>query len=123
MASLVGLAKLRSLGLQWARVDDDGMKEIAKLTELRALSISFNSLLTRTGFALLKRLTKLEALYVQHTDIGDADIAGLGSLSKLRILNLASTKATKSAIEALDRAQPLWTHRRGSRARDGVWPP
>jgi tetratricopeptide (TPR) repeat protein len=111
-----------------SRLDDEGMKHIARLYEverlslrgitdaglahitglinLRDLSLS-NSNISDAGLAPLAGLENLEHLNVMMTRVGDIGLAHLKGLKKLRELNLAFTSVTDAGLKHLEGLKSL----------------
>ena len=86
---LLALPQLTGLSLgvyeDSAKVTDDGMKTIAKLTKLKRLSVS-GIPITDEGLGHLAPLTKLEHLNIDNTDISEDGLAALEPLGSLKSL-------------------------------------
>jgi RNA polymerase sigma factor (sigma-70 family) len=75
LKELSELPNLEELILK-ARVDDAGLRQLAKLKSLRALYLA-NNKVTDAGLAELKALTSLRRLDLWHTRVTDAGVADL----------------------------------------------
>jgi Leucine rich repeat len=124
MRDVAKLEQLRVLNLRYTRVDDGGVRQLAGLKKLRALSLEGLHGLTDAGLAELSGLTELRSLDLSNatalTDlkplakmkhlqslaahgspVTDAGLGGLADLTALRELDLSSTKVTGAGLKAL----------------------
>jgi Leucine-rich repeat (LRR) protein len=75
------------------------------LQNLEELDLS-NSQITDAGLAHLKTLTKLEDLDLSATNVTDAGLAYLEGLSALKYVYLRGTKVTAAGVDNLQRPEP-----------------
>jgi len=92
--------KLESLDLSLSTFNDEGMKSVAELTQLRRLSLR-DSLVTEKGLSNLARLTKIEELDLGGTHVSDAGLAHLANLKSLRKLNLLGAELSDASVDTL----------------------
>ena len=98
LAHLTGLQKLKSLQLSGksgaTTVDDGGMEQLAKLTQLKVLGLDY-LWVSEEGLAKLQPLANLERLFLSQTLIDDAAVAQLPQFPNLKQLpSLARQSAT-----------------------------
>ena len=100
------LANVNMLNLDLSKITDDGLKEVAKLQELKYLSLNTTGI-TDAGLKEVAKLQKLNTLNLngceQFTDTG---LKELGKLKKLEWLYLYSTKVTKAGTDELMKVLP-----------------
>lgn len=104
------LENLEYLNLQACRpVSDVGCAYLANLTKLRWLEISWVYRITNEGLGSLARLPQLEELFSDdQTDVGDAGFECLGSVLRLRNLQVWMVRATDVGLRHLgDNAREL----------------
>jgi hypothetical protein len=98
---LAGLQELESLNTEGAQLTDDGLKGLAALKALKAMSffhLSFGMKgFTGVGFAHLKALPKLERLTAAGISMGDDGFAALGTLTQLKEFRTWHTYQTEAA--------------------------
>jgi serine/threonine protein kinase/uncharacterized protein YjbI with pentapeptide repeats len=100
LANLPFLPKLSTLGLaNNAGIGDEGMKQLARQTELRWLDASATSL-TVQGLVYLHPLANLNRLELNGTPLTDTDLIGLQG-QHLKALNLDRTKITDDGLRQL----------------------
>ncbi len=92
---------LENLDLSGAVVSDQGLKHLARLTNLRILILPEKSVapLNGSGLVYLKALTRLEALGLANTAVTDAGLANLKGLTALKALDLRSTRVTGTGFD------------------------
>ncbi|KAI8338149.1 hypothetical protein BC941DRAFT_33511 [Chlamydoabsidia padenii] len=89
---------LRHLDLTgFLNVTDDGVKHIAKMTQLNYLSLT-GTKVTDDGIAQLKDLQELEKLYLDQTSVSDRGLLSLNGLIKLNTLSLGRTQISNIAL-------------------------
>jgi hypothetical protein len=130
LASLAGLAGLKSLLLRGNRLTDEGLKSLSGLTALEHLDLYLVPI-TDAGLAHLGGLTRLECLNLGNTRVeghglrhlagltglrhltlnltrvGDPALAHIGALTSLRSLDLTSTAVTDAGLGSLAPLQQL----------------
>jgi hypothetical protein len=118
---LRGLARLRSLNLLGTSLEDNGLVHLEGLKQLKSLRLDCTRI-TDAGLVHLKPLSQLEFLHLEApllpyepgrdhlyapSKIGDAGLARLAGLPRLRVLNLEHTNVTDAGIEHLSRLTGL----------------
>jgi Leucine-rich repeat (LRR) protein len=79
-------------------VTDDGLKVLEGMTALRRVEI-MNQRFTDAGIAHLSRLKNLEELWLDFNDqLGDASLAAVSGLTKLRVLRFYQAPLTDAGI-------------------------
>ena len=121
-----GPTRVEGLGLINAGVDDRAMREIAKLSRLSWLDLSYNKGITREGFDQLSKMTKLTHLNLDQSpgitdagtaklavlkelknirldecNVGDESCKTLATLDKLEVVALGAARLTDKGVEAL----------------------
>jgi hypothetical protein len=92
------LPHLVALGLGTTTITDVTIARIAKLHELRTLVLAK----THTDkLGLLGELHALEQLFLEDTWLGDAEVAKLTGLRKLRVLHVAGTNVSDDSLDVL----------------------
>jgi internalin A len=87
-------------GLELNQVTDAGLKELARLKSLQALSLG-GPKVTDAGLKELARLKSLQKLELSHTGVTDAGLKHLAALKSLRELDLSLTKVTHAGLKEL----------------------
>ena len=82
------------------RFTDDDLSSIAKLKNLRRLTIGRSSI-TNAGFVHLKNLNRLVYLSLSYSNISDAALSNLAGLNRLEKLDLFRTKVCGSGLRCL----------------------
>lgn len=101
MARLSGLRRLRILDASGGPIDDDGVANLAGLTDLTHLNLGRTEI-TDQGFLQMGRLRNVEFLDVHDTRITDASLGVIAGMKPLRILSLAFTCITDTGIKHLE---------------------
>ena len=99
LAHLKGLTKLRNLSLWGPRITDDGMPNLAGMTNMVAISFQ-DCGVTDASFTHLSGMTKLKEFDIFRTRVGNdalAAIAGAKDMSKMKLRDCAIT--TKGLVE------------------------
>jgi len=96
---------LRYLDLASASISDDGMRHIARCSNLRMLFLT-NVRITDIGAAALASLENLEVLDLKDTAITDATLERLAGLPNLRWLRVEAIQVTPDGIRKLKQARP-----------------
>jgi hypothetical protein len=88
-------------------VTDDGVKELAALTNLTTLDLS-GTRVADEGVKALTALTNLTELNLFATKVTDAGLKHLAALKKLTVLNVygASSRVTDEGVKELQKALP-----------------
>jgi Leucine-rich repeat (LRR) protein len=98
-ADIAALSQLESLSLNDnTEVSNAGAKELAKLKNLKWLSLGHTKV---TDIAELAPLEKLEYLFLPGTKVADADLDGLAAFKELRGLYLSGTKVSDAGMPKL----------------------
>ena len=107
MVALIVKLPLTSLYLNGTEITDEGMKHIAKMSELQALQIA-RTKVTDVGLEQLKSLTNMKALDISENNM-PGDLAPLKNLTELDWLLINKSKVsdagltTIASIESLNR--------------------
>ncbi len=88
-----------------AVIDDDGLKVVAKLTDLEALCLFWTEI-GDAGLANLSPLTRLRYLDFQHTNVTDAGLEQLHTFTGLNHLVLFGTQVTEGGVAELQKHLP-----------------
>ncbi|MGE3821622.1 MAG: hypothetical protein AB7I30_19600, partial [Isosphaeraceae bacterium] len=94
-----GLADLERLRVTGTGVNDEGLRRLKDLPELRILNLG--EPVTGAGFAELKRFPRLVQVTLLRGRVEVADLAALASVGSLRYLTFIETLADASALAAL----------------------
>ena len=88
------------------RIGDEGVAELASLTNLERLSLE-KTRISDEGLANLKPLVNLVSLDLSSNEITDEGLKNLSALTKLEELNVAfCTGVTEEGLNALKQALP-----------------
>ncbi|MCE9604607.1 MAG: hypothetical protein K8U03_06835 [Planctomycetia bacterium] len=116
---LAGLQELEQIGLDGARLSDDGLKHFAALKGLRFLSFFHLSFrlegFTGVGLAALKECPKLERLTVAGMSMGDAGFAAIATITQLRELSTWHTYQSEAANQEIAKLTNLRALKMGQR--------
>jgi hypothetical protein len=108
--SLAALSNLEELDLQGSRLSDAGTSTLSALTNLRQLYVSGDeiegSLITDASVDMLVKLTQLEFLGVENTNITEEGVRKLCTLPHLKQLQLSSKRFDPSLSERLQKEYP-----------------
>jgi repressor of nif and glnA expression len=99
------LEKVTDLSLDFTKITDEGLKELAKFQNLTHLSL-VGTQITDEGLKELAKLQKLKMLGLAQSKITDAGLKEVAKLQKLEMLNLNGTKVTKEGVTVLKKALP-----------------
>lgn len=106
------LQSLESLQIGGAGISDDGMKELAKLTNLKQLHFPYADSITNDGLSHLKELKNLERLDLGHckniTISGLSHLNTLKNLSRLQIDFGLIQDGSGLDISGLTKLEELW---------------
>ena len=103
---IAGLPKLRSLIINGEKgITDAALSHIGKIASLTMLSLDYNRLSDR-GIRDLAGMKNLEDLSLNDTDITDSAVPHLSKLKKLEKLSFRRTKITAKGLAALQRNLP-----------------
>ncbi len=118
LKKLARLKDIQELSIWEARVTDAGLKELAGLKSLRVL-ILWNTRVTDAGLKELAGLKALQTLYLNDTSVTDAGLKELAGLMDLRNLGLFRTKVTDAGLKELAGLKSLqWLHLGGTKVSD-----
>ena len=93
------LKNLEQLNIGGEGFSDEGMKEIAKLTNLKRLSLFKADLLTDSGLAELENLKSLEYFYLGNgTKVSVSGLSSLNGLKNLKVLNIRDIHQDNSSV-------------------------
>lgn len=107
LPALTALAvRLTWLDLSKCSLTDEGVEQLASMTNLRRLSLEENKDLTSAGLAKLKDLQKLEHLNLVGTGLDDTAVETLTALAALREVYLTRTGFTDAGVERLRAEHP-----------------
>ena len=87
-------------------VDDDGLKKLQGLPQLKILSL-IDTRITDVGLEHLQKLTQLRYLRLSVTQISDAGLKHLQGLSQLWFLDVAATKVSDTGLSHLQKLTRL----------------
>jgi hypothetical protein len=101
--------KLFHLDVQSTNIDDGGVSEIVKFTNLKDLSLSHNKNqnLTRKGFEQLELLRNLQGLDLWDTNLDDDGFQKVCQLTNLVYLSIGMTKVSDKSIKFIDNLRNL----------------
>lgn len=88
LAHLKGLVRLRTLSLDWNRLDGSGLAHLKPLADLRAIKLFNVPKMKPEAAALLKQFPKLEEIDLGQSNTTDEWLTHLGEIKTLRILHL-----------------------------------
>jgi hypothetical protein len=97
--------QVATLNLARTKVNDDGLKALEPLQNLRKLHLE-NTKIGDAGLTHLKSLTSLEYLNLYGTQVTDSGLEQLEGLKNLKALYLWQTKVTPAGVEKLKKALP-----------------
>jgi len=107
---LKGLTKLKSLDLRYVPITNQGLAAIAALPSLENLNLEGGNeggkKFTNAGLAAFRGNTTLRSLSLVGTEITDAAVPDLATLTGLKTLHLRKSKVTAAGTEALEQALP-----------------
>ena len=87
------------------KVTDGGLKEVAKLKQLKGLYLEGTEI-TDAGLKEVAKLKQLNFLALNLTQITDAGLKEVAKLKQLRFVNLEDTTVTESGVAQLQKALP-----------------
>ena len=87
LASLAKLPQLKTLSLDSTKVSDQGMQHVAKVSTLESLSLS-GTTISDSGVATLTALPNLKKLEMQHCFLTPQGFAAIGKMPVLEEINL-----------------------------------
>jgi serine/threonine protein kinase len=89
------------------KVDDDGLKNLSGLAQLRELNLNGAAAVSDNGLAHLAHVTTLQKLHLQNANITDASLEWIGSLPQLRGLSIHNTAITDAGLRHLGNLKEL----------------
>ena len=87
------------------KVTDAGLKEVAKLKQLKGLYLEGTDI-TDVGLKEVAKLKQLNFLALNLTQITDVGLKEVAKLKQLRFVNLEDTKVTKAGVDQLIKVLP-----------------
>ncbi len=99
------LQQLKWLHLINTKITDVGLKDVAKLQQLETLNL-VDTKITDAGLKEVAKLQNLTRLYLGFTQITDAGLKDVAKLQNLTGLYLLDTKVTKAGVAELKKALP-----------------
>jgi hypothetical protein len=107
---LAALSELKALRLSGesgtTSVDDDGMKHVAKMKNLKALLLDF-LWISEVGLEQLAGLDKLEELYLAKTLVGDDALATMSQFPRLKKLRISQCQFENEGLAHLAKVTTL----------------
>lgn len=100
------LRNLESLSLQYTKVGDAAMREIAHLIKLKVLEVNHTGV-TDEGLTFLGQMKELNQLMLSDTAVSDAGLSQLLPHAKMRLLYLENTNVTDSGLSQLSHMKAL----------------
>jgi hypothetical protein len=120
---LTELKELESLGTDGAQFSDEGLKQLAKLKNLKSASFFHTSFGVKTfkgtGFGYLKDCPKLERLTVAGISMSDEGFAAIATITQLRDFSTWHTYQTEAGNAELAKLPNLKTLKLGQRLPRG----
>lgn len=104
---LSGVPSTQCLRLWGTQVNDENLKAVAKLSNLKSLVIVDGENVSDAGTVHLKNLDQLDWLVITGSRITDESISVFAELPRLRVLNLAASKLTNSGVSRLSSSEKL----------------
>ena len=98
--SLAPFVKLEDFDLSYSPFDDEGMRYLSGLKELKHLALR-DTLVTDEGLKHIAGLTKLEVLDLYGAKVTDAGLKQLSNLTHLQKLNVLGASITDQGLDAL----------------------
>lgn len=103
---LKGLASLQTLDVSGTQIGDDGLAHLTELPSVRNLVLS-NTRISDSGLLKLKDLRALQTLDISHTQIGNDGLSIVSTLPSLQILDVSYTKVGDKGLSHLERLTSL----------------
>jgi Leucine-rich repeat (LRR) protein len=103
------IGKLRgvtSLSLNFTAISDQGLAQIAQMSQLKYLGLS-RTRITSRGIRDLAEMKDLQNLHIDGTQVDDGGLETIGSFANLRMLGLGGTQVTSTGIGQLSRLPEL----------------
>jgi hypothetical protein len=104
---LGGMTKLEQLTLHKVRADDESLKFMRNLKQLKILSMTLNPVATDKGMEHLAELRELESLYLTCSNLTDNCLEIFAPMKKLKTLTISSPQITKKGLRELCKPLPL----------------
>src|SRR5262249_41261407 len=92
------LKNVAALDVREHLVTDEALRDVAVLTNLRALAVYGTGLVTDAGLKHLTALKDLEVLYLSSTNISDTGLKDLAAFKNLRMISISSDKVTDKGL-------------------------
>ncbi|MGH7138657.1 MAG: LamG-like jellyroll fold domain-containing protein [Pirellulales bacterium] len=108
LAALAGAERLEALNLDGAHIGDEGLAHVAKLPNLKSLTLS-RTAVTDAGVAQLARLERLQSLWLEDLAVSDASLDTLAGLPVLSVLSLVRDRITDAGAARLREMEALRT--------------
>ena len=105
LISLRKLTRLRFVDIQNSRITDSGLKHLESLTDLRELRL-VNSIISGPGLEYLKGALRLETLTLEGSPVKDTGLTHLKEWKSLQYLNLSDTDVSEEGLKQLRQALP-----------------
>lgn len=100
------LPDIQILNFERTDIDDDGLKEVTNIKNLRDLQLEGCEKITGKGLIYLTRLSELKNLKLENDlQLSDKDIAIVGRLPKLRFLDIRRTNVGDMTMEKLSNSE------------------
>jgi len=100
LRNVARLTSLKELDLAWTDIGDDGVAQLQDMTNLRSLVLHYTNV-TDKGLPFLAGMCRLDSLDLSGTQISDRGLASLQPLANLTSLSLHSTSVTGKGIKHL----------------------
>lgn len=102
---IVDYKTIETMDLSGARLNDQTLRSIECLEQLRLLDLS-NTDITDDQLHLLSASRSLEMLLLNGSPLTDAAIPGLAAIENLKMVDLSGTKVTMVGVAKLARLRP-----------------
>lgn len=99
LAHVARLRQLRTLTLS-GKVSDGGLTHLKGLGKIESIDLS-NNQITGVGLIELKSLTKLRELFLHHNPVGNDGLVPIGEIETLERLGLSHTQVTDDGLAHL----------------------
>jgi Leucine-rich repeat (LRR) protein len=106
LSKVARLKNLKRLDVSGAKINAAGIEALKALPSLEGLSLWNCVQLNDSGADALAALANLTNLDLAHTSVGDATLARLADLKRLRSLYLTGTGVTPAGVEAFRAKRP-----------------
>ena len=105
VGALAGLKQLEYLDLANTRITSRVLEHLVDLPQLTQLTLTGVEI--RGGLDVLPKLTAVQALHLDATNLRDSDIPAVTSIPQLRFIDVSHTKLTTDGVRTLARASKL----------------